>query len=187
MRDALVIIDMQAGSFGPSCPRRYDAAALVDRLNELARWVRAHDGLVVWVHHDGAPGDVLEPGTDGWQILASLECRPNDEYVCKTACDSFLGTPLDALLKALNPDRVIVTGWATDFCVDTTVRSSTARGFQTWVASDGHTVSDRPHLSATKIIEHHNYVWSNLIAPGGPVTVASCDEIMSGRLLERCR
>ena len=185
MPDALVIIDMQAGSFGPSCPPRHDTAALVERLNDLARWVRAGGGVVVWVHHDGAQGNALEPGTDGWQILPALERCATDEAIRKTACDSFLGTKLDALLRARSPGRVIVTGWATDFCVDTTVRSCTARGFKTWVASDGHTLSDRPHLPATKIIEHHNYVWSNLIAPGGPVTVVSCHEMMTGsRLLQ---
>ena len=37
VRDALVIIGVQVGSFGPSCPPRHDVAALVKRLNELAR------------------------------------------------------------------------------------------------------------------------------------------------------
>ena len=63
---------------------------------------------------------------------------------------------------------------AGDFCVDATVRSCTARGFETWAAADGHTVSDRPHLSAAKIIEHHNFIWSDLIAPGGAVHRATC-------------
>ena len=182
MPDALVIIDMQAGSFGPACPPRHDAEALFKRLNALARWVRAGGGLVVWVQHDGPPGDVLEPGTDGWRILPALERYAGDETVNKTACDSFLGTRLEALLRAQTPDRVIITGWATDFCVDTTVRSGTARGFKTFAPADGHTLSDRPHLPAVKLIEHHNYVWSNLIAPGGPVNITSCEELMSGSM-----
>ena len=179
MGDALVIIDMQAGSFGPANPPRHDAAGLVERLNALAQWVRARGGAVIWVQHDGPPGDVLEPGTAGWQILPALRRCAGDATVSKTACDSFLGTRLEALLRERGCGRVIITGWATDFCVDTTVRSSTARGFKTWAAADGHTTSDRPHLSATKIIEHHNFIWSDLIAPGGPVTVASCQHLMS--------
>jgi nicotinamidase-related amidase len=178
--DALVIIDMQAGSFGPDSPARYDADGLVERLNGLAHWVRARQGLVVWVLHDGSASDDLAPGTDGWQVLPALEQHPNDAKIRKTACDSFLGTGLEALLRERDPSRVIVTGWATDFCVDTTVRASTGKGFETWAPSDGHTTSDRPHLSAPQIIEHHNYVWSELIAPGGPVTVASCQAMMLG-------
>ena len=177
MSDAMIIIDLQAGSFGPACPPRHDTDAMFGRLNSLARRVRSDGGLVIWVHHDGPPGDALEPGTDGWDIFPALERCAEDATVSKTACDSFLGTDLEALLRTKNPDRVIITGWATDFCVDTTVRSCTARGFKTWVAADGHTVSDRPHLPATKIIEHHHYVWSDLIAPGGPVTVASCEAL----------
>jgi nicotinamidase-related amidase len=180
MADALVIIDMQAGSFGPACPPCHDTAGLIERLNALAQWVRAGGGVVVWVQHDGPPGDVLEPGTDGWQILPALDRLAGDETVSKTACDSFLGTRLEALLRERGVRRVIITGWATDFCVDTTVRSCTARGFATWAAADGHTASDRPHLPAVKVIEHHNYVWSDLIAPGGAVTIASCQQLMSG-------
>jgi nicotinamidase-related amidase len=178
MADALVVIDLQAGSFGPANPLRHDAEALFARLNTLARSVRAAGGVVIWVHHDGPPGDVLEPGTAGWRLAPALEHRGGDQTVRKTACDSFLGTQLEPLLRARAPERVIMTGWATDFCVDTTVRACTARGFNTWAAADGHTVSDRPHLPAAKVIEHHNYVWANLIAPGGAVTVVTCAELV---------
>jgi len=178
-RASLVIIDMQVGSFGPACPPRYDQAALFERLKRLAHWVRENRGVVIWVQHDGSSGDVLEPGTEGWQILPALEPRTDDETVRKTACDAFLDTRLETLLRTRNCGRVIINGWATDFCVDTTVRSCTARGFETWVPADAHTLEDRPHLPAVKIIEHHNYVWSDLIAPGGPVRIATCEQLMS--------
>jgi nicotinamidase-related amidase len=180
MSDALVIIDMQAASFGPTAPPRYDISALLKRLNKLTRWVRDSGGMVVWVQHDGPPGDGLERGSDGWQVLAALERCANDEMISKTANDSFLGTRLEALLRERNSNRVIIAGWATDFCVDATVRSCTARGFKTWALADGHTVSDRVHLSAAKIIEHHNFIWSDLIAPGCAVHVATCKELMTG-------
>jgi nicotinamidase-related amidase len=174
-----MIIDMQAGSFGPDSPPRHDAQGLVERLNALASWVRSRGGMVVWVLHDGSAGDGLQPGTDGWQVLPSLDRRPEDDTITKTTCDSFLGTRLEALLRERKVARVIVTGWATDFCVDTTVRSCAAKGFETWAPADGHTTSDRPHLSAVQIIEHHNFIWSELIAPGGPVKIASCQALMA--------
>jgi nicotinamidase-related amidase len=179
MSDALIVIDMQTGSFGPAHPPRHDLSGLIERLNKLTCWIRDAGGVVVWVQHDGSPGDALEPGTDGWQVLSALEQCPGDEIVNKTANDSFLGTRLEVLLRERNIERVIITGWATDFCVDTTVRACTARGFRTYAISDGHTLSDRPHLAASKIIEHHNFVWSDLIAPGGPVTVLTSQELLS--------
>ena len=74
-------------------------------------------------------------------------------------------------LRARAIDRLIITGWATDYCVDTTVRSALARGYPTVVPSDGHTAANRPHLPAEKIIEHHNAIWADFIAPGGPAVV----------------
>jgi len=48
-------------------------------------------------------------------------------------------------------------------CVDATVRSAVSSGYDVVAVADGHTLSDRPHLDASTIIRHHNWVWSNLI------------------------
>ena len=181
MSDALIIIDMQAGSFGEATPR-FDAEGLVERLNELAERVRARDGLVVFVQHDDPPGGAHAPDTPGWQVLPGLIRHDGDASVRKTTCDCFHATDLESLLRGRGAARLFLTGCATDFCVDTTVRRAAILGFETWAPSDGHTTADRPHLSAPKIIEHHNYVWADLIAPTGPVRVMPCAEILAGPL-----
>jgi nicotinamidase-related amidase len=56
-----------------------------------------------------------------------------------------------------------------------TVRSAAALGYPVVVVSDCHTVSDRPHMDAEKVIEHHHWVWRNLIADF-PVTIAEESE-----------
>ena len=76
-------------------------------------------------------------------------------------------TPRSTTCCADGIDRLIITGCATDYCVDTTVRSALARGWPTIVPSDGHTTVDRPHLSATQIIAHHNAIWADFLAPEG--------------------
>jgi nicotinamidase-related amidase len=168
---------MQVAGFPPG-ESRHDAGGVVARINRLADWVRRRNGVVVWVQHDGPSGDPFEPEAPSWAILPSLGREAADETVRKTACDSFLGTRLEPLLRERGAARVIVTGWATDFCVDTTVRASTARGFPTWAVADAHTCGDRPHLTAIEVIRHHNWVWADLIAPGGPVTVVTAAELM---------
>jgi len=176
MTHALIIIDMQQGSFGAATPR-HDAAALVDRLNKLADAVRAKSGAVVFVQHDGPPGDPHHPDLPGWRLLEDLDVRPADTIIRKTSCDAFLDTTLDEFLRSRSIDRLIVTGSATDYCVDTTVRSALARGYPTTVPADGHTTLDRPHLGAAKIIEHHNAIWADFIAPRGPALVCPCADV----------
>ena len=110
-------------------------------------------------------------------LLASLEVRPDDAIVRKRSCDAFLDTTLEAVLRESGIDRLIITGCATDYCVDTTVRAALARGWPTVVPADGHTTADRPHLSAAQIIAHHNAIWADFLAPKGPAQVCLCAEI----------
>ncbi len=177
MTDAPTVIDMQQGSFGPETPR-HDPTGLVVRLNRLAREVRTDGGAVIFIQPDGPPGDPHQPDAPGWRLLPTLEIKPDDTVVRKTACVAFLHTTLDAVLRESGIDRLIVTGCATDYCVDTTVRSALARGWPTIVPSDGHTTADRPHLSATQIIAHHNAIWADFLAPKGPARVCLCTEVV---------
>lgn len=176
MSNALIVIDMQQGSFTAATPR-HDAAALVQRINTLAASVRDKGGVVIHVQHDGPPGDPHQPELPGWRFLPDIDVRRDDTIVRKTSCDAFLQTRLEAVLRAKGIDRLIITGCATDYCVDTTVRSALARGYRTTTPSDGHTTSDRPHLPAVKIIEHHNAIWADFLAPNGPAEVCRCTEV----------
>jgi nicotinamidase-related amidase len=161
--DALLVVDMQQGLLRGA--PKHDLAAVVERINRLAQRVRQRRGSVVFVQHAGPVGDDFEPHTPGWNFLSTLETEPVDRIVSKTLNDSFFQTRLRADLTALRPQRILVTGWATDLCVDATGRSAAALGFRVVAVADCHTVSDRPHLSAEKVIDHHHWVWANLLAP----------------------
>ena len=43
---------------------------------------------------------------------------------------AFAGTSLASDLSRLGAERVLITGWATDLCVDATVRSAAKLGFE---------------------------------------------------------
>ena len=176
MRTALIVVDMQQGSFGPMSAR-HDARGLVQRLNRLAARVRQAGGMVAFVLHAGLEGDPHHPAEPGHALLPELDRRPEDLTVLKASCDAFLGTTLSAELAAHAIGRLIVTGCATDYCVDTTVRAALAMGYPTAAPSDGHTTSDRPHLPAAKIIQHHNAIWVDFISPAGPAQVCPCEDV----------
>jgi nicotinamidase-related amidase len=97
--------------------------------------------------------------------------------VRKNLNDPFAGTDLQTFLKEMAPDRLLITGWATDLCVDTTVRSAVENHHNVVVVADGHTLSDRPHLDAISVIRHHHWVWSNLITRRS-IKLASTDELL---------
>jgi nicotinamidase-related amidase len=167
--DVLLIVDMQEGLLR-GAPKR-DLVGVVERIDSLAARVRDRGGAVFFVQHEGPPGDDFEPVTPGWRLLSSLDAKASDRIVSKTLNDAFFKTSLQSDLTVLCAKRLLIAGWATDLCVDATVRSAVALGHQVVVVADCHTVSDRPHLPAERVIEHHHWVWANLLAPQ-PVAIA---------------
>jgi nicotinamidase-related amidase len=159
--DVIIVVDMQVGMLDDA--PKHDLPGVLDRINALMAMVRRGAGKVIWVRHCGKPGDAFEPHTPGWDFLPTLIRRPDDIVIEKRLNDPFVGTSLPATLTGLAPRRVLIAGWATDFCVDATVRSSVSCDQHVVVVSDGHTLSDRPHLGAAAVIAHHNWVWSALI------------------------
>ena len=159
--DALIVVDMQVGLLNGA--PIYELPEVIDRINSLSGKVHSEGGTVIWIRHCGSAGDGFERHTPGWEFLPDLIRDPGDIIVEKTLNDPYVGTDLAGSLSRLQPRRVLVTGWATDFCVDATVRSSISHDHHVVAVGDAHTLSDRPHLPATAIIAHHNWVWSCLI------------------------
>jgi nicotinamidase-related amidase len=184
MTTALLIIDMQVGSFTPR-QARPDLDPLVARLNALAAETRARNGRVLFVQHDGPPGDAHHPDAPGWPLLADLAIEKSDVIVHKQSCDAFLHTDLEDILRRAGVTELVITGSATDYCVDTTVRSALGRGWKTTVPSDGHTAADRPHLKAAQIIAHHNAIWADFLSPAGAARVCPCAQVFAARGAER--
>ncbi|BBS88458.1 MULTISPECIES: cysteine hydrolase family protein [Aeromonas] len=174
--DVLLIIDVQQGVMKAT---HHQQPQVLANINRAAAHVRQQHGRVIYIQHDDLPGGELEPGTPGWQLHPALQPAKGDSRVRKTACDSFLETELAFLLAEQSVDRLILCGSNTDFCVDTTVRSAAAHGFEVLVLQDGHTTADRPHLSAEKIIEHHNWMWRHLDLPEGrSITLLTTDQLL---------
>ncbi len=172
---ALLVIDMQVGLFDGESPR-FDAEGVIRRINKIARVVRTTGGVVVFIQHEDS--GVLKPETRGWEILPALERMDTDALVHKQACDSFYETDLSDLLEKHGVQQIIVAGCATDFCVDTTIRAAASRNYEVVVVADAHTTKDRQHLDAETIINHHNWMWKNLILPRSEVQVLPAKSVV---------
>ncbi len=132
---------------------RYDTLGVVARINSLASYFRSKADQVIFIQHDGTKENVFLPNTADWKILPELSIHPTDIFISKTANDAFYRTELDAFLLENKITELFITGCATDFCVDTTIKSAIARDYQVTVIEDGHTTADRPHITAIQAIK----------------------------------
>lgn len=173
---AVLVIDVQRGLFcaGPS---PFEAEAVVARINAVTAKARAAGAPVIFVQHDGEPcGEDVVPFTEGWKLHPELQVQPGDLVIRKTTCDAFYGTVLEAELWSRGITTLLLMGYATDFCVDATLRSAASKDFSVVVVADAHTTSDNPVLKAEVVRQHHNWAWANAITRQG-VTVLKAAEV----------
>ena len=167
----VMVVDMQNGVFETPRHQREKCVSLINQLTQAA-------DTVIFIQHTEAGG--LEEGSEGFALLPELHQPADALYVTKTACDAFYNTGLEALLREQGIREFVICGCATDFCVDTTLRSAAARGFDAFAVTDAHTTADRPHLSAEQIIQHHHFMWRHLSLPQGrSVTLLTTDELLA--------
>lgn len=175
---ALLIIDMQKISFNP-LDIRYDAKAVIDRINRLAAKFRETGNLVVLIQHDGTAEDYCIPGTNDWELLDELQLDSSDLLTSKTANDAFYNSTLKSELEKRNIHELIITGCATDFCVDSTIKSALVNDFKVTVIADAHTTANREGINAKQVIDHYNWVWSEMSATKYKMKVQPCNDYLA--------
>lgn len=175
---ALLVIDMQKGSFTTQTPR-FDTDGVVKRINTLAASFRETDNPVIFIQHDGTGSGEFEKGSEDWENLEALTVKPTDILIDKYVNDVFYKSSLQSKLSLLDVNELFITGCATDFCVASTIQSALIKNYNITVVEDGHTTADRPNLKANQVIEHYNWVWQNMIPTEGSLTVLKTDKILN--------
>jgi nicotinamidase-related amidase len=174
--EALLVIDMQKGSFRTAA--RFRAAQVTATINTLARAFRGAGNPVIYIQHDGSAQGSFHPGTPDWELLDELDTDGTDTFIGKTANDSFYRTELEGFLQARGIRRLVVTGCATDYCVNATIHGALTRDYDITVVGDGHTTADRPLIKARKLVEFHNWLWADLTPTRGRITVRAARDIL---------
>jgi nicotinamidase-related amidase len=134
MATALLIIDVQRAL----CTGEYacfEIKRVIENINGLSARARESGIPVILIQHE-EKGDLLQHGSEGWQLTESLKTSPQDLRVRKTNRDSFYRTHLQAQLQDLGTDRLIICGLQTDYCVNATVRQALNLGYDVVPAAD---------------------------------------------------
>lgn len=156
MADALLIIDMQNGLYdGPEKP--FERERVLATINLLIQRARLAGAPIFVARHTGPAGSPIAAGSPLWQLWHGLEVdESRDHLFNKSRPSCFLGTNLEAQLRAAQVNELVIVGMKTQFCIDTTCRVAVELGFSVALPEDGHTCMDTPALKAEAIIEHHN-------------------------------
>ena len=174
---AILVIDMQTILFDPEPP---EAEEVVARINGLASRAREAGVPVVWVQHETATGDLVAD-TPGWQLHPGIATSPSDVFIRKAMSDAFLRTELHAQLADRGVRHVVVCGYSSEFCVDSSVRGAASRGYAVTLAADAHTSHDKPHATGLQIRLHENETLRNISSFHVVIEAVPAAEIVFGR------
>lgn len=174
MTSALLVIDFQNGLVS-TAPLPGDIVKVTANINALTSGARSAGVPVIFVQHED--GSELPHGSSAWDLSSDLYVESHDYKIRKRTPDSFLDTELQALLAKHGVKHVVVCGYASEFCVDTTVRRAAANGYNVTIVSDAHTTHDKPHANAASIREHHNATLSNISSFGPKIIAVSAATI----------
>lgn len=133
---ALILIDIQQAFDDPFWGARNNPGAEAAAGAMLARW-RAAGAPVFHIRHlSTSPDSPLHPSRGRTGFHPSVAPGPGEPVHDKSVNSAFIGTTLEADLRAAGIDRVAICGLTTQHCVSTTTRMAANLGFDVALAHD---------------------------------------------------
>jgi nicotinamidase-related amidase len=144
MPRGLLIIDIQRDYFPGGAYPLVGPEAAAEAARRALDAFRASGEPVVHLKHvwDAPDATFMRPGTDGVEIHPLVEPADGERVIEKAEPNGFLGTGLEATLRAAGIDTLVVAGMMSSMCVDATVRAAVDLGFGATVVHDACAAPD---------------------------------------------
>ncbi|MBP2646234.1 MAG: isochorismatase hydrolase [Firmicutes bacterium] len=123
MKPALLVIDMQKHYVFTDEEKTKLVLRAAELINEGIALFRRKQLPIICVQHREEEAGVI-PGTEGFETMEQLRFLPSDIRIIKTYNNAFNKTNLEAVLRELGVDTVIITGYCAEYCVLSTCRGA---------------------------------------------------------------
>ena len=138
---ALLLIDVQKGVndtayYGGPTGRRNNPDAEGNIIALLEEWRRSDRAVAFTKHDSREEGSPLKLSLESGQQLDGMETRDGDIVVEKDVNSGFIGTSLEVDLRRAGIHRLVIVGYFTNVCVETTTRMAGNLGFDTYLVHD---------------------------------------------------
>jgi nicotinamidase-related amidase len=137
MKRALLVIDVQMEYFTGKMPVTHPQGSF-DNILAAMDGAAAHGIPTILVQHSAPRPEsaTFRRGSREWEIHEKVLAKPHDRIVEKSLPGSFTGTGLDELLRSMGVDTVVIAGYMTQMCCDTTARQALHLGYAVEFLSD---------------------------------------------------
>ena len=176
---ALVIIDLQKAFDDPRYGQRNNPEAEANTGRLLAGWRRTGRPVIHVQHLSREPDSPYRPGQPGCDFKDEVRPQAGELVVQKSTNSAFVDTGLGPYLEDQGIHTLVMTGVATNNCVEATARMAGNLGYETYVVADATATADRTDLAGRvwRAEEIQALTLANL--QGEYATVSSTEEILA--------
>jgi nicotinamidase-related amidase len=124
----LVLIDCQH-TYTQGVMELDGVAAALDQAAALLERARSAGIPIIHIQHSDGPGSLYDVEGESGAIVAQVAPREGEPVVVKQYPNSFFQTDLDERLKALGASNLVLAGFMTHMCVNSTARGAFNLGY----------------------------------------------------------
>ncbi len=150
---ALVMIDLQ-NTYTQGVMALENVEPAIEQAAQLLARARAAGSTIVHVQHEAGAGTPYDTNAEIGEIVDAVAPKPGELRIVKNFPSSFVQTDLEELLRGAGVTNLVLAGFMTHMCVNSTARSAFNLGFAPTVVASA---------TATRALP----------GPDGPVPAAS--------------
>jgi nicotinamidase-related amidase len=140
---ALVMIDLQQ-TYREGVMRLEGVESAIREAADLLRRAREAGIPILHVRHDAGPGSPYDVTAPIGQISPEVAPQGDEPVITKAYPSSFVGTDLQARLEKAGVKDVVLAGFMTHMCINSTARSAFNLGFRPTVVAAATATRDLP-------------------------------------------
>jgi len=151
---ALLLVDVQKGvdvwqHWGGPTGRRNNTSAELNMLKLLEAWRKAGHTVAFTRHDSREAASPLKFSLPTGEQKPGFETRAGEIVVEKDVNSGFIGTSLEVQLRRAGVNRLVIAGFFTNICIETTTRMAGNLGFDTYLVHDCCATSNRIGIDGT--------------------------------------
>jgi len=146
----LILIDCQ-NTYTSGVMELEGVQATLDEAEALLDRARSAGIPIIHIQHDDGPGSLYDIEGESGAIVPRVAPHNGEPVVVKNYPNSFVQTDLDDLLKTANASNLVLAGFMTHMCVNSTARGAFNLGYAPTVVAAATATRALPGLGETTV------------------------------------
>ena len=131
---ALIMVDCQ-NTYRHGMMQLSNVEPAIIEAQKLLQMARDLKVPIIHIQHDAGVGTPYDVTAEIGQISVEVAPKNGENVITKNYPNAFIATPLEAQLKALGIENVVLAGFMTHMCINSTARGAFNLGFKPTVVA----------------------------------------------------